>query len=250
LISKTKAEIINNFNYGTLMTFDNNYNLYYVKSGVSICKMVGTEPPNIGLNDFVGSTTGATGFADGTGALALFSNITGMAFDSNNILYVADAGNQHIRLVTPEGVVQTIRQTGLLASLGSLIVDNSKNIYYATGVQNNILPDQPVYNPSVFTYITSSQYNKLTITSSYNLPFMNPLTNNVGYVNSPSTSTTNGAEIFDFSLPSEPVYTIENITNTTFCRGASSPWPLGAQMSFQGKPFAFAKLLVLIFPTP
>ena len=141
---------------------------------------------------FAGSATNASGYADGTGAVAYFNNITGMAFDLNNTLYVADAGNQLIRVITPDGVVKTIRQTGFLISLGTLIVDSSKNIYYVTG----------------------TKFNKLTIRSSYDLPFVAPLTNNIGSINNPST--TNGAEIFDFSLPSEPAYTIGNITNTTF----------------------------------
>ena len=221
-ISKTKTEIIDNFK-GILMAFDNTYNLYYVTRdhaqtsyGSSIYKInAGTTSPVL----FAGSATNTPGAADGTGAAANFNNITGMAFDSNNILYVADAGNQYIRVVTPNGVVKTITQTGFLISLGTLIVDSSKNIYYLTGARNNILYayESPSSNNvvSVQVNILSTHYNKLTIRSSYDIPFVAPLTDNIGYVNNPS-SANNGAEIFDFSLPSESAYTIGNITTTTF----------------------------------
>ena len=201
----------------TAITIDSNNNLYAANRN-SIYKInAGTTTPVL----FAGSATNATGYADGTGAAAYFNNITGMAFDSNNILYVADAGNQYIRVVTPDGVVKTIIQTGQIGSLGPLIVDSSKNIYYTNGT----------YDTAGTKYGT--KYNKLTVTSSYDLPFLAPFTNNIGYIYSPST--TNGAEIFDFSLPSEPAYTIGNITNTTFqITSISADNATGFQYSLNG----------------
>ncbi len=53
-----------------------------------------------------GSTT--AGSADGTGTAASFDQPTGISVDSGGDLYVADMGNDEIRLVTPQGVVTTL----------------------------------------------------------------------------------------------------------------------------------------------
>ena len=51
--------------------------------------------------------SGAAGFADGTGAAAVFNNPMGITIDVQGNLYVADYNNNSIRRVTPGGVVTT-----------------------------------------------------------------------------------------------------------------------------------------------
>ncbi len=51
--------------------------------------------------------SGSTGSADGTGTAASFNSPYGVAVDSNGYVYVADAGNNMIRKITPGGVVTT-----------------------------------------------------------------------------------------------------------------------------------------------
>jgi sugar lactone lactonase YvrE len=100
------------------------------------------------VGEFVGSSV-AVGTADGTGALALFYSIQGLASDGIGNILVADGGA--VRKVSPGGVVTTLAgiadQTGNVDGTGSaarffslsgITVDPSGIIYVADSINRTI----------------------------------------------------------------------------------------------------------------
>jgi streptogramin lyase len=93
------------------------------------------------VSTFAGSTT--QGDADGTGASASFNGPSGVAVDSAGNVYVADSGNNEIRMITPDGVVRTLAggsAPGNLNGIGAaasfqnptgIAVDSAGNLYVA-----------------------------------------------------------------------------------------------------------------------
>ena len=95
--------------------------------------------------------TGSPGSTDGTGSAARFDILDDVAADIAGNVYVADAGNNTIRKVTPAGVVTTLAglgglhgsvdATGSAARFGgpaSVAVDTNGNVYVADQVNHTI----------------------------------------------------------------------------------------------------------------
>ncbi|MCX7253688.1 MAG: hypothetical protein NTX83_05045 [Burkholderiales bacterium] len=106
------------------------------------------------VSTFAGS--GATGFVNGTGTAATFSDPRGMAINpSGNIngsgnIFVVDAGNHAIRQITPAGVVTTFAGTGTAGNVDGtgtaasfnnpvdVTVDSSGNLFVTSANSRHV----------------------------------------------------------------------------------------------------------------
>jgi hypothetical protein len=86
---------------------DSSGNLFVADSNNDGIREVTTPASTASVTTFAG-TLGTTGTTDATGTSALFNTPRGMAIDSSNNIFVADAYNQTIREITSAGVVTTI----------------------------------------------------------------------------------------------------------------------------------------------
>ncbi len=82
-----------------------------------------------GVVTTLAGTAGASGATDGTGGAAGFKSPAGIATDAAGNVYVADAGNGMIRIITSAGVVSTIAS---VPNITFIAVDQNGNIYAAT----------------------------------------------------------------------------------------------------------------------
>lgn len=133
--SATSAE----FNQPSGLAIDSAGNLYVVDANNHVVRKI---TPSGTVSTFAGN--GAAGYVDGAAASAefnLFSGAGGMAIDTSNNVYVADAhvsgGSMSTRKITPSGMVSTVMSKGgyglaLDASGNIYFVDQSSHIYKAT----------------------------------------------------------------------------------------------------------------------
>jgi sugar lactone lactonase YvrE len=101
---------------------DKNDNVFVADNGANTVRRI----TSAGVVTTVAGSPPNSGSTDGTNGAALFSNLRGIAVDTNGILYVADTNNSTIRKITPVGtnwVVTTI--AGLAGSTGAKDGTNS-----------------------------------------------------------------------------------------------------------------------------
>ena len=91
------------------ITIDKNGIIYVSNSGYGTIRKI---TPDGTVSTIAGNNYGQHGFADGTGSSAKFNYPLGMVTDADNNIYVADAANNAIRKITPDGVVTTLAGNG------------------------------------------------------------------------------------------------------------------------------------------
>ncbi|WP_295677072.1 NHL repeat-containing protein [uncultured Mucilaginibacter sp.] len=133
------------FNNPSGVAIDASGNIYVADYGNNLIRKI--APGGI-VTTLAGS--GNAGYIDGAGTLASFTQPTGLAVDASGNLFVADAGDNLIREISPAGVVTTIAgsdTTGSVNGIGTassffdplgVSVDVHGNIYIADAGNNLI----------------------------------------------------------------------------------------------------------------
>jgi sugar lactone lactonase YvrE len=129
------------FNYPSGVAVDGNGNVYVADSDNGTIRKI--TPAGV-VTTLAGMAGGVGGSADGTAAAARFNFPAGVAVDAGGNVYVADAGNDVIRVITPGGMVTTLAGaagnpgsadgTGIGAQFNNptgVAVDGSGNVYVA-----------------------------------------------------------------------------------------------------------------------
>ena len=126
------------FNHPFGLTLDNSGNLYVADQGNELIRMI---TPGAVVSTYAGTVV-TTGSVNGPAALASFNKPFGVAADISGNVYVADAGNNVIRLISPPGTVSTFAGTGVAGAADGkdtatfnsplgVAVDVAGNVYVA-----------------------------------------------------------------------------------------------------------------------
>ena len=135
------------FTEPTGIAIDPQGNLFVADAGNSLIREINSSGA---VTTIAGSDS--IGYVDGTGSAAAFFNPLGVAVDANGNVYVADAGNNLIRLVKPGGIVSTfagIFNTGSSNNLSpfnnpsGIAIAPGGNLIVANYLDDNILQVTP-----------------------------------------------------------------------------------------------------------
>jgi sugar lactone lactonase YvrE len=139
------------FNYPCGIAVDSDGNIYVADTNNYTIRKI--TPAGV-VTTFAG-LAGTGGSADGTGSAARFGEPYGLATDVSGNIYVADAGANAIRKITPAGAVTTLAGgmlgnvdgTGNAARFNNpwgVAVDGNGKVYVADKVNNSIRVGAPV----------------------------------------------------------------------------------------------------------
>ncbi|MGZ3765681.1 MAG: NHL repeat-containing protein [Mucilaginibacter sp.] len=126
------------FNHPFGIAVDAAGNAYVTDEGNSVIRKI---DPALNVTTFAG-TPNVIGSANGVDTVASFNKPFGIAVDASGNVYVADAGNNQVRAITPAGLVSTFAGTGAAGTVNgldtatfnsplSVTVDGSGNVYVA-----------------------------------------------------------------------------------------------------------------------
>ncbi|MGD0016744.1 MAG: NHL repeat-containing protein [Verrucomicrobiia bacterium] len=186
------------FNGPNDVAVDTNGNVYVADWANSTIRKIAP----VGTNWIVSTIAGLalnTGSADGTNSDARFNGPTGVAVDSSGNVYVADAGNNTIRKITPVDTNWVVSTIGGLAGVGgstdgiksnarfyyprAVAVDTNGNVYVAdTGnntIRQGVLPSNALTITKEMAKLNFAKTNSdsCTLTATLNLDASYDLTN-------------------------------------------------------------------------
>ncbi len=134
------------FNYPYGVALDSSGNLYVADFHNHLIRKISG-----GMVSTFAGQAGVPGFANGPGSTALFYHPQGVAVDASGNVYVADTGNNLIRMITPGGMVSTLAgeqgnggsnngagSTATFNSPEGVAVDSSGNVFVADSNNNRI----------------------------------------------------------------------------------------------------------------
>ena len=135
------------FNDITGITVDPSGNVFVADYGNNTVRKIAPG----GVVTTVAGLSGVTGNKDGTGVAASFNGPAGVGSDSSGNIYIADSGNDLIRMMNPAGFVNTVAGVYLFAddldglsssarfnTPGDVCVDNSGIVYVADAGNSTI----------------------------------------------------------------------------------------------------------------
>jgi hypothetical protein len=131
-----------NFNGASGVAVDTAGNLYVTDAGNNQIRKI---TPGGVFSTFAGS--GASAEKDGTGTNASFAEPTYITIDAAGNLYVADQSSalgEHLRMITPAGVVSTLCD-GCLSEVGGIVVDPAGHNVYATEYYTSVVDQISIY---------------------------------------------------------------------------------------------------------
>lgn len=130
-----------------------NYTVVVSNAGGSTTSVPATVAvaPALMISTYAGTRQGGFGYADGAASTAQFLSPTGVAVDAAGNVYVADSGNNAVRMITPGGTVSTVAgaagQPGSADGIGSaarfttpwgIVCDGHGNLYVSDQAQSTI----------------------------------------------------------------------------------------------------------------
>jgi sugar lactone lactonase YvrE len=123
------------FNYPCGVAVDRAGDVYVADTYNSTIRKVTSR----GVVTTLAGNPGQFGFANGTGSSALFSYPSGVAVDGAGNVYVADSGNNLIRMISTNGEVTTLAGgEGLFNDPSGVAVDGAGNVYVTDAGSNLI----------------------------------------------------------------------------------------------------------------